>query len=176
MAEVVLSILGPLVEKLASSAVEEIQLKQTKEAAVRLWPSKLRDFCYDAEDVLDEFEARALCKEIVSKCGGNPMALRTLGSLLYSKKENRSDWEQVIDGETWQLPNDTLTSLRISYDLMPSYLKQRFAYCSIFLKNREFIYPDDVIQLWISNGFIQSGGNNQELEEIGRQYLEGLSD
>ncbi|KAI6696592.1 hypothetical protein NL676_016711 [Syzygium grande] len=87
MTEVVSSILGPLVEKLASSSVEEIQLvwgvkddreklksklemiqavladaeqKQTKEDAVRLWLSKLKDFCYDAEDVLDEFEARAL--------------------------------------------------------------------------------------------------------------------
>ncbi|XP_048127778.1 putative disease resistance protein RGA4 [Rhodamnia argentea] len=87
MTEVVSSILGPLVEKLASSAVEEIQLvcgvkadreklknklkmiqevladaeqKQIKEPAVRRWLSELKDFCYDVEDVLDEFETRAL--------------------------------------------------------------------------------------------------------------------
>ncbi|KAI6696619.1 hypothetical protein NL676_016738 [Syzygium grande] len=30
----------------------------------------------------------------------------------------------------------------------------------------------DLIQLWISNGLIQSSGNNRELEEIGWQYLE----
>ncbi|XP_048127777.1 putative disease resistance protein RGA3 [Rhodamnia argentea] len=53
---------------------------------------------------------------------------------------------------------------------MPSYLKRCFAYCSIFPKSREFL-NFDLIQLWISNGFIQSSGNNQELEEIGRQYL-----
>ncbi|KAI6696620.1 hypothetical protein NL676_016739 [Syzygium grande] len=89
MSEVVSSILGPLVEKLDSSAVEEIkrqgaikddreklknmlemikkvladaEQKQTKEEAERLWLSKLKDFCYDAEDMLDEFEAKALTR------------------------------------------------------------------------------------------------------------------
>ncbi|XP_048127779.1 putative disease resistance protein RGA1 [Rhodamnia argentea] len=114
-----------------------------------------------------------MAKEIVSKCGGNPLAVKTLGSLLYSKKKNRSDWEQVRDSKMWQLPDDPLTSLRISYDLMPSYLKRCFAYCSILPKSREFLNLD-LIQLWISNGFIQSSGNNQELEEIGRHYLEEL--
>ncbi|XP_030445354.1 putative disease resistance protein RGA1 [Syzygium oleosum] len=112
-------------------------------------------------------------KEIVSKCGGNPLAVKTLGSLLYSKKKNRSDWEYVRDSETWQLPNDMLTSLRISYDLMPSYLKQCFAYCSIFPKNH-LLLNLELIELWIANGFIQSSGNNQEPEEIGRQYMEEL--
>ncbi|XP_030521933.1 putative disease resistance protein RGA3 [Rhodamnia argentea] len=115
-----------------------------------------------------------IAKEIVSKCGGNPLAVKTLGCLLYSeKKKNRSDWEHVRDSEIWQLQTDILPSLRISYDLMPSYLKRCFAYCSIFPKSCEFV-NFDLIQLWISNGFIQSSGNNQELEEIGRQYLEEL--
>ncbi|KAF7851344.1 hypothetical protein BT93_L4119 [Corymbia citriodora subsp. variegata] len=111
-------------------------------------------------------------KKIVSKCGGNPMAVKSLGSLLYSK-DNRRDWEHVRDSEIWQLKTDILSSLRISYDLMPSHLKRCFAYCSIFPKIYEFCNLD-LIQLWISNGFIQSSGNNEELEEIGRQYLEEL--
>ncbi|KAF7852005.1 hypothetical protein BT93_L1698 [Corymbia citriodora subsp. variegata] len=111
-------------------------------------------------------------KEIVSKCGGNPMAVKSLGSLLYSKN-NRRDWEHVRDSEMWQLQTDILPSLRISYDLMPSHLKRCFAYCSIFPKNYEFS-NFEMIQLWISIGFIQSSGNNQEPEEIGRQYLEEL--
>ncbi|KAL3755474.1 hypothetical protein ACJRO7_002517 [Eucalyptus globulus] len=97
----------------------------------------------------------------------------TLGSLLYSKS-SRSDWEYVRDSEVWQLETDILPSLRISYDLMSSHLKQCFAYCSIFPKNYEFVNID-LIQLWISNGFIRSSGTNQEeLEEIGQQYFEEL--
>ncbi|KAL3755496.1 hypothetical protein ACJRO7_002534 [Eucalyptus globulus] len=111
-------------------------------------------------------------KEIVSKCRGNPMAVKALGSLLYSTK-NRSDWEYVRDSEMWQLQIEILPSLRISYDLMPSHLKRCFAYCSIFPKNHKFD-SINLIQLWISNGLIQSNGNNQELEEIGQQYLEEL--
>ncbi|KAK3446710.1 hypothetical protein EUGRSUZ_A02365 [Eucalyptus grandis] len=111
-------------------------------------------------------------KEIVNKCGGNPMAVKTLGSLLHSKT-NQSNWKSIRDSEIWQLQTDILPSLRISYDLMPSYLKQCFAYCSIFPKNYEFNNLE-LIQLWIANGLIQPNRNNTELEEIGQQYWEEL--
>ncbi|KAI6696606.1 hypothetical protein NL676_016725 [Syzygium grande] len=111
-------------------------------------------------------------KDIVSKCGGNPMAVKALGSLLRSKN-NRRDWENVRDSEMWELQTDILPSLRISYDLMPSYLKPCFACCSIFPKNHEF-QNFELIQMWISNGLIQCSGNSQELEEIGQRYLEEL--
>ncbi|KAI3409220.1 uncharacterized protein J3R85_019578 [Psidium guajava] len=113
-----------------------------------------------------------IANEIVGKCGGNPMAVKTLGSLLHSK-DNPSHWEWVRHSEIWQLETDILPSLRISYDLMPSYLKRCFAYCSIFPKSYKF-NSLELIQLWISNGLIQSSGNNQELEEIGQQYWEEL--
>ncbi|KAL3755491.1 hypothetical protein ACJRO7_002529 [Eucalyptus globulus] len=111
-------------------------------------------------------------EEIVSNCKGNPLAVTTLGRSLRSKN-NRKEWEYVRDSEMWQLKTNILPSLRISYDLMPSYLKPCFAYCSIFPKKYLFNHID-LIQLWISNGFIQSSGNNQELQEKGRQYLEEL--
>ncbi|KAK3446902.1 hypothetical protein EUGRSUZ_A02528 [Eucalyptus grandis] len=111
-------------------------------------------------------------EEIVGKCKGNPLAVTTLGCSLHSRN-NRKEWEYVRDSKMWRLKTNILPSLRISYDLMPSYLKQCFAYCSIFPKKYNFI-NNELIQLWISNGFIQSSGNNQELQEIGRQYLEEL--
>lgn len=112
-------------------------------------------------------------KEIVKKCGGNPLAVKTLGTLLYSKNDER-DWSNVRDSEIWKMKTDILPSLRISYDLMPSYLKQCFAYCSIFPKNYEFNNLE-LIQLWIANGLIQpSDGNTQELEEIGQRYWDEL--
>ncbi|OWM67242.1 disease resistance protein RGA2-like [Punica granatum] len=112
-------------------------------------------------------------KEIVKKCAGNPLAVKTLGSLLYSKNDERN-WVHVRDSEIWKMETDILPSLRISYDLMPLHLKQCFAYCSIFPKNYEFNNLE-LIQLWIANGLIQpSSGSNQELEEIGQQYWEEL--
>uniref|UniRef100_A0A2N9HD90 Chromatin-remodeling ATPase INO80 n=2 Tax=Fagus sylvatica TaxID=28930 RepID=A0A2N9HD90_FAGSY len=41
-------------------------------------------------------------KHIVKKCSGVPLAVRTLGSLLYSKTEER-DWIDIRDDEIWKL-------------------------------------------------------------------------
>ncbi|KAI4381505.1 hypothetical protein MLD38_007571 [Melastoma candidum] len=114
-------------------------------------------------------------EEIVRKCGGNPMAVKALGSLLYSRTgADIKNWELVRDSEIWQLKTDILPSLRISYDLMPAYLKQCFAYCSIFPKGYEFNNLE-LIQLWISNGLVtQTDGRNQLLEELGQQYWEEM--
>lgn len=127
---------------------------------------------FDQGQEKNQPDLMAIGEEIVSKCKGNPLALKTLGSLLYSKN-NRSDWEYVRNSEMWQLQTKILPSLRISYDLMPPYLKKCFAYCSLFPKDRTF-NNWSVIQLWISNGLIQSSGHNQELEEIGLRYWEEL--
>ncbi|KAF7852004.1 hypothetical protein BT93_L1697 [Corymbia citriodora subsp. variegata] len=120
----------------------------------------------------NHLDLKEIGKEIMSKCGGNPKALKSLGCLLCSTNI-QSDWKDVRDNEMWQLETDILPSLRISYDLMSFHLKKCFAYCSIFPKNYGFLIFE-IIQLWISNGFIQSSGNNQDPGKIGRQYLEEL--
>lgn len=45
------------------NVLADAEQKQTKEEAVRLWLSKLKTFCCDVEDVLDEFETRALWRQ-----------------------------------------------------------------------------------------------------------------
>ncbi|XP_037497018.1 putative disease resistance protein RGA3 [Jatropha curcas] len=91
---------------------------------------------------------RDIGNEIVKKCGGVPLAVRTLGSLLYSSTEEKT-WVSIRDNEIWKLQhqeNDILPVLKLSYDHMPSYLKRCFAYCSLFPKNYvlysfELIFP-----------------------------------
>ena len=64
-------------------------------------------------------------RDIVKKCGGVPLAARTLGAALHSKTKER-DWLSVRDSEIWAYAlnkNDILPVLRLSYDQMPSYLK-----------------------------------------------------
>uniref|UniRef100_A0A2N9FX23 NB-ARC domain-containing protein n=1 Tax=Fagus sylvatica TaxID=28930 RepID=A0A2N9FX23_FAGSY len=75
-------------------------------------------------------------KQIVKKCSGVPLAVRTLGSLLYSKTEER-DWISIRDNEIWNLEqkeDDILPALRLSYNQLPSYLKQCFALLLIVSK------------------------------------------
>uniref|UniRef100_A0A2N9G527 Rx N-terminal domain-containing protein n=1 Tax=Fagus sylvatica TaxID=28930 RepID=A0A2N9G527_FAGSY len=62
-------------------------------------------------------------KEIVKKCSGVPLAVRTLGSLLYSKTEER-DWISIRDDEIWKLEqkeDDILPAFKIStLEALPS--------------------------------------------------------
>ncbi|KAK9291220.1 hypothetical protein L1049_009408 [Liquidambar formosana] len=114
-------------------------------------------------------------KEIVTKCGGIPLAVQTLGSLLYMKTEEH-EWLYIKDNDIWKLEqkeNDILAALRLSYQQLPSYLKQCFAYCSIFPKNYE-ILRRDLIYLWMAQGLIQSPTESQQLEDIANQYCNEL--
>ncbi|XP_056159545.1 putative disease resistance protein RGA4 [Syzygium oleosum] len=80
---------------------------------------------FDQEQEKNHPDLMEIANAIVKKCWGNPLAVKSLRSLLYSKY-NKTDWAYVRDSEMWQLQTDILPSLRISYDIMPSYLKQCF--------------------------------------------------
>ncbi|KAM5570596.1 hypothetical protein ABKV19_011308 [Rosa sericea] len=59
-------------------------------------------------------------EDIVKKCGGVPLALATLGSLLRSKRE-RHHWLQVRDDEIWRMSgnNNIMAALKLSYNALP---------------------------------------------------------
>ncbi|CAB4317095.1 unnamed protein product [Prunus armeniaca] len=66
-------------------------------------------------------------KDIVRKCGGVPLAVKTLGSQLYSKTDER-EWKLVRDSEIWELKQEDaghiLPALRLSYTRLPHHLRQ----------------------------------------------------
>ncbi|KAM4091806.1 hypothetical protein ACJW30_09G163700 [Castanea mollissima] len=115
-------------------------------------------------------------EQIVEKCKGVPLAVKTLGSLLYSKIEER-DWIFIRDNEIWKLKQkekDILPALRLSYNILPSYLKECFAYCSLYPKDFRY-YNRELIQCWMANGLLKkSNKSTEEMEDIGEQYLKEL--
>ncbi|XP_009775465.1 disease resistance protein RGA2-like [Nicotiana tabacum] len=114
-------------------------------------------------------------EDIVKKCKGVPLAVKTLGSMLYATTDER-EWLKVRDDEIWQLKqenDDILPALRLSYNQLPYYLKQCFAYCSIFPKGQE-IASIMLIQLWLAQGLIHSSNESQELEDVGVRYVKEL--
>ncbi|KAJ8555216.1 hypothetical protein K7X08_012712 [Anisodus acutangulus] len=113
-------------------------------------------------------------KEIVKKCGGVPLAAKTLGGLLRFKREE-SEWERVRDNEIWSLPQDEssiLPALRLSYHHLPLNLRQCFAYCAVFPKDTK-MEKDNLITLWMAHGFLLSKGN-LELEDVGNEVWKEL--
>ncbi|XP_023912223.1 putative disease resistance protein RGA3 [Quercus suber] len=102
-------------------------------------------------------ELESIGKEIVKKCGGVPLAIKTLGSLM-SLKSTETEWSSVKESQIWELPegeNSILLALRLSYHHLPPHLRQCFAFCCIFPKDHE-LNRDKLIQLWMANGFIPS--------------------
>ena len=114
-------------------------------------------------------------REIVKRCKGVPFAVRTLGSLLFSKFE-ANEWEYVSDNEIWNLPqkkDDILPALKLSYDLMPSYLRQCLAMFSLYPKDYTFDNYE-ISALWGALGLIAPPKENRTLEDVANQYLHEL--
>ncbi|CAK9160817.1 unnamed protein product [Ilex paraguariensis] len=126
------------------------------------------------EESEENIELETIGKAIAKKCGGVPLAIKALGSLLRFKN-NVSEWLSVKESATWGLADDEnaiAPVLRLSYDNISPSLRQCFAYCSIFPKDYA-MEVDMLIELWIANGFIHSKGET-DLYRMGRGIFNNL--
>ncbi|VAH22682.1 unnamed protein product [Triticum turgidum subsp. durum] len=135
------------------------------------------DMCWSIIKQKSAFESRGdkeqleeIGKVIAMKCAGVALAAKSLGHTLQSMKSGQ--WESVRDSNIWTAPSleDTsstqvLASLKLSYSILPSYLKLCFAYCAIFPKGHK-ILKDDLIHQWVSLGF--------STRELGEKYISQL--
>ncbi|KAK9046181.1 hypothetical protein V6N11_052080 [Hibiscus sabdariffa] len=109
-----------------------------------------------------------ICKQILKKCAGLPLAIVAISGVLATKNKRRIDeWETVgrslgaeIDG------NDKLMNLKkvlsLSFNDLPYYLKSCFLYLSIFPEDRP-IELMKLIRLWTAEGFVEAKqGKTQE--------------
>ncbi|KAK2362520.1 putative disease resistance protein RGA3 [Trifolium repens] len=114
-------------------------------------------------------------KQIVRKCRGVPLAVRTLGSSLFSKYD-LNKWIFVRDSEIWNLKqnkDDILPALKLSYDQMPSHLRHCFTYFSLYPKDFGFTSVQ-ITKLWMALGLLHSQDGNQRLENIARGYIDEM--
>lgn len=113
--------------------------------------------------------------EIIEKCKGVPLAVRTLGSLLYAKREER-EWINVRDNDIWkfeQKENDILPALRLSYWQLPNNLRRCFAFCSIYPKDYQFTSME-LTNSWKANGMLKRLGHNQDTQDDAMTYIKQL--
>ncbi|KAK9081194.1 hypothetical protein Syun_030557 [Stephania yunnanensis] len=112
-------------------------------------------------------------EEIVKKCRGVPLAVKVLGGLMRSKRTEQ-EWLVIRDGEFWQLGGDVqkqvIEILKLSYNNLPPKVRQCFSYCSIFPKDYE-IGKNEVIQLWMAQGFLQISKEGELMEDIGEEFI-----
>ncbi|TYI29575.1 hypothetical protein ES332_A05G326000v1 [Gossypium tomentosum] len=114
----------------------------------------------------------AIGKAIVKRCDGLPLAAKTLGGLLRCNLDV-AKWNKILHSNFWDLPNDILPVLKLSYYYLPSHLKRCFVYCSIFPKDYKF-EKEKLIQLWMAEGLLELPNDHGDVEERGDDYFEDI--
>ncbi|XP_015882285.3 putative disease resistance protein RGA3 [Ziziphus jujuba] len=112
---------------------------------------------------------------IVDRCGGIPFAIITIGGSLHLKN-SETEWSSFLEKELSKIPqteDDIIPTLKLSYDHLPSSLKQCFVYFALFPKDYE-IDVEILVQHWMAQGFIKISDPNDCLEDVGYEFLKEL--
>ncbi|KAL5565858.1 hypothetical protein UlMin_029022 [Ulmus minor] len=130
----------------------------------------------------DNWGLAGIEREIVDKCKGVPLAIKSIATLLQSRllrsPDPEKEWKLFKESELAEIANedenDIIPTLRLSYKNLPSHLKHCFAFCRLFPKDHR-IDVAKLIRLWIAQGFIKPSENRQlSLEDVGREYFVDL--
>ncbi|XP_039688294.1 putative disease resistance RPP13-like protein 1 [Medicago truncatula] len=148
-----------------------IHLRQLEESDS--WSLFVRH-AFEGRNMFEYPNLESIGMRIVEKCGGLPLALKTLGILL-QRKFSEIKWVKILETDLWHFSegdsNSIFSILRMSYLSLPSNLKHCFAYCSIFPKGYEF-EKDGLIKLWMAQGLLKGIAKNEE--ELGNKFFNDL--
>ncbi|XP_062078962.1 putative disease resistance RPP13-like protein 1 [Humulus lupulus] len=123
-------------------------------------------------------ELQEIGRQIVKKCKGLPLAVKSMAGLLRSMSTG-DEWRHVLQSDVWELPNcrdiGIVPALWLSYRFLPPYLKPCFSYLSIFPKDYEFgdVDREKIILIWMAEGLLNSQ-HGKRIEDVGEEYLNAL--
>ncbi|CAL4982313.1 unnamed protein product [Urochloa decumbens] len=113
--------------------------------------------------------------KIIEKCDCLPLAVKVMGGLLRQKNITQRDWEYVLHNSMWssvsQNHTDLNSAMYLSYEDLHPCLKSCFLHYSLLPKSK-LLYINDIVGMWISEGFIH--GSLDNFEEIGKEYYNEL--
>ncbi|EAY81788.1 hypothetical protein OsI_36961 [Oryza sativa Indica Group] len=115
--------------------------------------------------------------DIVRKCGGLPLAIVTVASLLASQLDKLEQWDYINKSLGYSLmANPTLEGMKqllnLCYSNLPQHLKACMLYLSMY-QGDHIIWKDDLVNQWIAEGFI-CATEEHDKEEISRGYFDEL--
>lgn len=122
-------------------------------------------------------QLKGVTEKILKKCGGMPLAIISIASLLATKAQTKEQWENVKNSMDSGLDNHVGFErmnwiLSLSYCHLPQHLKTCMLYLCMFPEDY-IISRDMLVQQWIAEGFICTG-NGQILVEVGYNYFNEL--
>ncbi|KAJ9135061.1 hypothetical protein P3X46_032282 [Hevea brasiliensis] len=116
-----------------------------------------------------------ICKNILRKCEGLPLAIVAVSGILATKDKRRiNEWEIVRRSLGAEIEgNNKLKNLKkvlsLSFNDLPYYLKSCFLYLSIFPEDHPIKHMR-LIRLWVAEGFLEAK-YEKELEDVAEDYL-----
>ncbi|CAN1784250.1 Putative disease resistance protein RGA3 [Linum perenne] len=111
----------------------------------------------DCGEVLRNPDVERIGKEILMKCHGVPLAVATVAGLLGSRNPE-TEWSSFLRDEIWSISeerNPIMSTLRLSFEHLPSHLKHCFSYCKIFPKGHELCVPKLHLRFLVFGGTIK---------------------
>ncbi|EEE51959.1 hypothetical protein OsJ_33608 [Oryza sativa Japonica Group] len=145
--------------------------------------NKLREFLNDKRIFGSEDQCPAYLKDIyidiLRRCGGLPLAIISLASLLATKPRTKEQWGRYrnsVCSATENVPSvsNMQRILSLSYNDLPHYLKTCLLYLSTFPEDVLILW-DPLVRRWIAEGFVTAQGEGgRTLEEVGECYFNEL--
>jgi Leucine-rich repeat (LRR) protein len=132
---------------------------------------------FGSEDACPLFLEKVSVK-ILKRCGGLPLAIITISSLLACQRNQlKEQWEQILNSLGFNMElHPTLEGMRqilnLSYIHLPRYLKTCMLYLGIYPEDR-VIEKNDLVRQWVAQGFI-STANGQDQEDVAEGYFNEL--
>ncbi|AES68913.1 disease resistance protein (CC-NBS-LRR class) family protein [Medicago truncatula] len=154
------------------NSTKNLNLEKLKES--ECWSMFVRH-AFHGSNASEYPNLESIGKKIVDKCGGLPLAVKTLGNLL-RRKFSQHEWVKILETDMWRLSEGDIninSVLRLSYHHLPSNLKRCFSYCSLFPKGKWFD-KGELIKLWMADGLLKCRGTEKSEEELGNQLLDDL--
>ncbi|KAL6875652.1 hypothetical protein ACP4OV_013165 [Aristida adscensionis] len=128
------------------------------------------------EEIPSELED--VMNKILRKCGGIPLAIITIASMLANtQNKTEREWYGVYNSMGFGLDKDnSLDNMRailyLSYGDLPFYLRPCLLCLSIFPEDYK-IERRDLIRLWVAEGFV-AGKQGRNLYDLGERYFTEL--
>ncbi|KAL5555588.1 hypothetical protein UlMin_037824 [Ulmus minor] len=120
-------------------------------------------------------EVEKVIKDIAKKCGGLPLAIKTIGALLAPKIGSLAACKHILDTFhelTTKEDSSVMASLQLSYDELPRHLKQCLICFSIYPEDFQ-MRAEQLIHWWMGEGIVQEK-DSKSAAELGYEYLSEL--